>query len=695
MRSGRRERLLARAVRDKFRGPGWDRLRKAGESGDQSVVDALWACWLDRDPHDALLRALRSWGRPARGDRRARSVVALGGGTRPGGERTALLAAALVRDHPIGAIARDLLARTTDPDVLRDALGTALDAGPGAPLAGVLAARDDLPRDPPALAELFLVTGRGARYRALDPDGTHLARAYAAAGEHRRERLREAMLRAGDLDVVRVVTARDRDAGLGAGERRDLARALLESRRWEEAWRTAKRLPLADAAAVARALPAGWRPAPADRRVLALLRAAPPRLHDHVAVLADADRRTVRVGGLADRLVEAGAFSPDARFMVVGHLHRGMPSDPRTVQVFTLDGGVASSAGRHVVDGGTPRFALTEHGAAIAPEHDERAVWWLPFADRRPERLPVRDRVTHLAPVPGGFVVAGVTDDREVRLHRFDRAGRPSPDGPLTVADLPFLTAFPPARIAARADFAWAYEVFADPVGGRVAFHSRAPKRIVVIEPDARVVADSAAGHARQGSPWARATPGCFTAPDRLFSDGRLIACTPDGGLRDVAVLAPRPHDTVGAVVHLPATGELLGASPGRPYAPGTAWYADATTLEPVRDPRPPAGLPARAVWATPDGAVHAVGRETVTVVDEAVRAAAGPAVRPLDELTAADLGVLADLRRRARPGASALRTVVGLLHDVLEAAPVGADVALGGASAPAGGPDDIALGGT
>ncbi|MEV5826334.1 hypothetical protein AB0L25_12220 [Spirillospora sp. NPDC052242] len=690
MRSGRRERLLARAVRDGFQGPAWERLRKAGDSGDQGVIDALWARWLDRDPHDELLRALRSWRRPARGDRRARSLVALGGGTRPGGERAALLAAALVEDHPLGTIARDLLARTTDPDLLRDALAAALDAGPGAPLAAVLAGRDDLPHDPAALAELFLVTGRHARYRALDPDGTHLARAYATAGGPRRERMREAMLRAGDLDAVRVVADRDRGAGLGVGERRDLAHALLENRRWEEAWRLAKRLPLADAAAVARALPAGWRPAPADRRVLALLRAAPSRLHAHVAVVADADRRTVPVSGL----VEAGAFSPDARFMVVAHVGRAQPTDPCTVQVFTLDGGVATFAGRHVVDGGTPRFALTEHGAAIAPEHDERNVWWLPFADGRMERLPVDDRVTHLAPVPGGFVAAALTGDRKVRLHRFDRAGRPSPDGPLTTADLPFLTAFPPNHSVDPVTFAWSYEVFADPVSGRVAFHSRAPLRIVVIEPDGRVVADSENGHARQGSPWAPTTPGCFTAPDRLFTDGRLIACTPDGGLRDIAALTPHLHESVGAVVHLPATGELLGASPSRLYTPGTAWYADAATLEPVPGPRPLSGLPARAVWATPDGTVHAAGRDAVTLVDEAVRAAAAPAVRPLDELTAADLGVLADLRRRTPPGRSAFRTVVDLLHDVLEATPIGADVELGEASAPVAGPDDIALGG-
>lgn len=691
MRSGRAGRLLSRAVRDGFGGRSWARLRAAGERGDQTVIDVLWADWLDGEPRAEVLDALTSWGRPASGTRRSRSLVVVGGdapGTEP--PHRTLIDAACGTAHPIGTIARDRIARTSDPTLLRQALTAALQHPHGRPLADLLADRDDLPHDRPALAELFLITARHHRYRALDPDGSLLTTAYEAADERRRERLREAMLKAGDLDVVRLVAARDRVGDLDVAQRRDLARRLLDGRRWEQAWRLAKRLPLADAADVARALPAGWRPAPADRRLLALLRAAPSRLHAHVAVIADAGRRTVPVGGL----VEAGAFSPDARFMVVAHVGRALPTDPCTVQVFTVDGGVATFAGRHVVDGGTPRFALTEHGAAIALKYDERNVWWLPFADGRMERLPVDDRVTHLAPVPGGFVAAALTGDRKVRLHRFDRAGRPSPDGPLTAADLPFLAAFPPNHSVDPVTSAWSYEVFADPVSGRIAFHSRKPKRIVVIEPDGRIVADSEAGHARQGSSWVPTTPGCFTAPDRLFTDGRLIACTPDGGLRDVAVLAPRLHESVGAVVHLPATGELLGASPSRLYTPGTAWYADAATLEPVPGSRPLSGLPARAVWATPDGSVHAAGRDAVTFVDEAVRAAAAPAVRPLDELTAADLSVLADLRRRTPPGGSAFRTVVDLLHDVLEATPIGADVELGEASAPVAGPDDIALGG-
>jgi hypothetical protein len=135
------------------------------------------------------------------------------------------------------------------------------------------------PDDPPARAALFVLTGQVDRYRALDPDGALLARAYRHGQQRLRRRLRAAMTEVEDLDLVRVLT------GDGQGkrvitpvEREYLVRHLAGRRAWPSLWNLVLALPLVHAVQAARALD-GWRP-PGERD---------RALFEHLAAVRPAD----------------------------------------------------------------------------------------------------------------------------------------------------------------------------------------------------------------------------------------------------------------------------------------------------------------------------------------------------------------------------------------------------------------------
>ncbi|MBE1530266.1 hypothetical protein [Actinomadura algeriensis] len=702
MRSGRAGRLLRRAVRDGFRGRAWEHLLAAGANGDRAVVDALWGAWFDGDPREELLDVLMSWGRPMSGPRNrlSRTLLEDDAALSPK-RRTLLIEVALVSDHPMGALARDRIARTSEPSLLREAVATALGtAGGGHRLAEALADRDDLPSAPVLLAELFLVGGRFDRYRALDPDGSLLARAYEGAGGPRRERMRAAMLRAGDLDVVRVV-ARDRVADLDVEQRRDLARGLLDAERWDQARRMAGRLPLADASRVVRALPDGG----THDALRAALRALPPDLDELLTALDDIAVLEIPI---PPGPVLAGAFSPDDRTMAVVCAKRipgaGTATEGHAVLlVSALDGSVLASWDTDFGHG-VPEVRMTTRGIAVR-HRDGPAISWFDLATNSERRIPRGFRATHLARVPGALVAVEATPETGIRLRRLAEDGRAAPDGrPYPAAPLlPGLSGSAAGPIDPRPPFT----VFEDAASGRIAFHHRdSGVRAVVDGSTGRVLADSRVRDDRLPTPDGYAAAGvvggCFTAPDRIVTGRGLYRVTEDGGFTELAIVPPGVGETgfFFNPVFVPAWRELAGLSTAAPGSvpPGNVAYRGAETLEIRSGPHPVIAVHRDALWSAPAADLLAIGSRGgliggVTVIRAEVAFARELARRPLDELTPADLRALAERRhRRDRP--AALRRTIGLLHDVLAVTPIGIDVELGDPSASVAGPDDIALGG-
>ncbi|OLT12853.1 hypothetical protein BJF79_21410 [Actinomadura sp. CNU-125] len=662
MRSGRAGRLLRRAARNGFRGRDWEHLLAAGAAGDATVVDTLWGAWFDGDPRAELLAALMSFGRPMSGPRNRLSRTLLEDDDALSGKRRGLLIeVAIVSDHPMGALARDRIARTSEPSLLREGIAAALAAGTGRgrPLAGLLAARDDLPNAPVLLAELFLVGGRFDRYRALDPDGSLLATAYERAGPDRRERMRDAMLRAGDLDVVRVVAARDRVADLDVEQRRDLARGLLDGGRWEQAWRMAQRLPLADAARVVRELPDDRRSGGPGDAFRARLRAIPENLDELLTALDDTALLQVP---MPPGPVLAGAFSPDGRAMAVVCAKRipgaGTATDGHAVLlVSALDGSVLASWDTDVGHG-VPDVRMTTRGIAVR-HRDGSAISWFDLAANSGHRIPPGFRATHLARVPGALVAVEATPETGIRLRRITEDGRAAPDGrPYPAAPLlSGLSGTPPGPIDPRPPIT----VFEDAASGRIAFHHRdSGVRAIVDGPTGRVLADSRVRDDRLPAPDGYAAAGvvggCFTGPDRIVTGRGLYRVTEDGGFTELAFVPPGVGETgfFFDPVFVPAWRELAGLSTAAPgsLSPGNVAYRGAETLELRRGPHPVIGVHRDALWSAPAADLFAIGSRGgliggVTVVRAEPGFVRELARRPLDELTPA---VPARPRRAAAP---------------------------------------------
>ncbi|MEV1083920.1 hypothetical protein AB0I98_37875 [Streptomyces sp. NPDC050211] len=126
---------------------------------------------------------------------------------------------------------------------------------PGPDVLDLLAAA---PAEPADRAAYLTLIGQGAQRQALDPDGSFLALAYRAAAPEVRERLRTVMAAEGDADVIRVVVSgdqRDRIAEMSDGELDYLGHQLAEHRRWDELRRLIRDLPVTKAVAAAQLLP--------------------------------------------------------------------------------------------------------------------------------------------------------------------------------------------------------------------------------------------------------------------------------------------------------------------------------------------------------------------------------------------------------------------------------------------------------
>jgi hypothetical protein len=136
------------------------------------------------------------------------------------------------------------------------------------------------PRDPAGRAAFYAITGQGAQRRALDPEGTLLAAAYRQARWNNQPVLREALIAAGDVEVLRKI------AGSGAGawfleltgaEWDGLTARLAGHRDWAGLWKLARDVPVLRAASTVAAIDRGWQPdSHRDRELLTLLAGCDP-----------------------------------------------------------------------------------------------------------------------------------------------------------------------------------------------------------------------------------------------------------------------------------------------------------------------------------------------------------------------------------------------------------------------------------
>ncbi|OLT36508.1 hypothetical protein BJF79_31135 [Actinomadura sp. CNU-125] len=317
------------------------------------VLDALWSEWLD-DPAESLPESLpeflRRWGRPA-GDPRhgPLSVIALASDANELGasrHRAELRHVLRLTGHPLAIGTARRLAALAAPELLNEIYDAAAE-NPG--LARFCVGHGVVPADPPRRALFYLRTGHLEQRRALDPDGSLLALGYAAATGAERAQAREAMLGAGELDLVRVIvggraplptgtgTASRRGSRIGevsAEEIRYLAERLADRREWDELWTFVRDFPVTTCVDLVRLFD-GWAPREdADRALFSRLRRFPlQKAESGMARIRDRAPATVLHTGsvLVGRSIDL-SFAPDGPFLAVGGDKAGV-CDLRTSRV--------------------------------------------------------------------------------------------------------------------------------------------------------------------------------------------------------------------------------------------------------------------------------------------------------------------------------------------------------------------------
>jgi hypothetical protein len=597
-------------------------------------LDDAWGRWLAK-ADDRLADLLWEWGRPAISAHESHlaSVVALGPPTlsmSAPAHRHALIELAHRTDHPIGDAARATVLAAGDEDLIdRICRQAGHDGADG--LAAFCVEHRLAPADPVRRAAFLLLTGQASRYRAADPDGSMLAMAYQAADVSDRRRLREAMVRAGDLDVMRVLIgpgSPDRPGRLSAAERRFLSIQLAERRAWSQLWALLRELPLLDAAEAARSFEDGWQPATeAGRRLFARLRSADL---DLLAKLAGRDRngRAGMVRGHHGRQlartrvattgeVLACAVSPDSRQVAL--MVQPSPYGPRVdLRVFDLLGDEWVEVYEDV---GGPWSAqelrrggrLLHLGDAVVGCRRLRGVGTWPYSEvlerfaAGPARVLCQVRGNFaLAPTTGGFVALDADADfvhptvREARhLWFFTTSGE-------------LVRKVPLGDLGVRPGFGSRAEVLdVDPVTRRLALGGS--DGLTILDPTADRIVDRWSSVARKRTV-AASSPAVghhgvwFAGPDRLVTadgDSRLRSWSlHDGRLgRDTADEQPdRPDRRHGDG---PPAGELAFV----PAAARVEWTpVRRAPLDWVDGPHGLAGVPGLRLWGSPGRDLYLLG---------------------------------------------------------------------------------------
>lgn len=278
--------------------------------------------------------------------------------------RVGVVAAAAVRDHPVGHAARNKIVANADPDLISEVCRAACsDVG----LAAFCAEQGFEPRDAVDAARFSALTDRD-RHRALDPDGSLLARAYGSSHAAERDLIRAAAVEWGDQGLLRRLI----DAELPVLHSRETAdpRAadLAALGDWPTLWRLASRLSTLDMVGLTASIPQGWTPqGDPDRRIHAAARALrdvpPPYEADVVTIVS---RR---------------------RSGIVRNFHR-VSTAANGTQIAVIDGHVTPA--NPLPDLSVVVFAAGDHDPVVTYPHDSA--------------MPAHDQLLHLS---GDVTLAG------------------------------------------------------------------------------------------------------------------------------------------------------------------------------------------------------------------------------------------------------------------------------------------------
>ncbi|OLT36506.1 hypothetical protein BJF79_31125 [Actinomadura sp. CNU-125] len=525
-----------------------------------------------------------------------------------------------MRGHPLRDIAARKARALNDRAFVEDVCERA-EGNTG--LAAVCAEYGFAPRDPVTRAAFYLLTGQPRQYRALDPDGSLLALAYLARPEGGRERLREAMLTAGELDLVRVIVGdgftqptntrptsrrRSRIAAMPDGEVRYLAEQLARRGAWNDLWSLVKDVPIATGAALF-ALFDDWTPGDDDeRRLFTLFReadraAVASGLRDGGGPLWRAARRArLRFRHSVDDI----SFAPDGPFLAVaGRAGVVGVFDLRTARlverydwfdspvgtVLHLGGGVVLAGERGVHGTGPCRVVRCENGT---------------------------DRVLHSGlgsitslALTGGGTYAGGTRDGELLLG----------------------DATDPARVVPVTEFGlglrqWPRRIIAHRASGRLALLGRS---VHLIDPATGHAAGAHAGRAVQ-------SVGFVDAETVVCADTRgwTILLRVEDGHR-VPVRNAQIRGCAGLGV-LPVSGQVVVTD-----RLGDLHFLDGATLKTVDVHRSPSGGKPTGLTVSPGGEFLAAGYGDgrVDLFDLRLREVPAIVPRPVADLVPRDLGAV------------------------------------------------------
>lgn len=521
-------------------------------------------------------------------------------------------------------------------------------------------------------ALFFVLTGQAALHRAHDPDGSLLATGYRGASETTRTALRQAMLDAGNLDLVRAVVVDRPERARTAEEIDYLARRLADAREWGQLWRLAREAPLVPAVA-AMGLFDGWRPA--EQALFARLAAARPA---EVAAAAEA----VESGGLTQiPQVYANdvSFAPDHSQLAISGFDSNfevyaLPGCRRITQ--SLQHGVRMGPVLHLGDeiivAERDKYGFHDPGRLIRYRGARRTVVW---TGRYPH-----DVARILVKVGAGFVAATgdglLPGERQIRLNGQPPLGLWSGD----------------------------FRLAAEPGSGRLALGRHDGRDLVILDEELRLVARYEGDEYGEVG---RLDDVVFAGPDQLITlgkDGAVCLWRRAGDTLEVMATAqaagvfpvPFKHPDTNApwkvdVPRLCALPEFgLVAAVG--YR-GVVVCLRADTLGLADLPRELAEDPVDGLWSSEDGRYLAIARANgrLDVRDLRLRDVADVVPKPMGSMSIDDLAAVTAVQRRDLDIETG--ELFGLLQTCLEHR-LATEIQLGTAAGHHAEADDIALGG-
>jgi hypothetical protein len=603
------------------------------------VVDAIWDAWL-ADADEAVWDLLRQKGRYARRHLDL-SMAILDDGIPDAG---VIVWAAAREGHPLAGMARRrILASRADREFVNEVHREAL----AHPSVAAFCAENGLAPVPPddlvPRAAFLLVHRLSEQYRAADPEGALLARAYQDGDFTDRDEIREAMGELGDLELIRTVIGErpryPRSDQMPDSLHEDvgyLGEQYAERGEWDRLWRLALDAPLADAVALVRHL-TGWSPQDdAGRALLGRLAAITPDAVEEAGARLLAARR-VELEGYFEPPKYAAFAADNSRVVMAGKFSRYPPADLVSVD-FSL------GAAFHLPSGKRSGFIRPRDLPLLAQVGDMADLPLIPDPDTGAGYGGSSLVLTRGVPYRGGYLVRGESVSEEHGAW-MSWGQPPVPVTPGTLGlpgDLPGW----PLRV----------EIAADPVHNVLAAYG---PRLLVLRDGRGPVRAREADLADVGA----VRDAVFCGPGRLItvsgrSEGDWVIDELRCWRREGNHLSPgpaRPGIDFWCLTALPAYGVVIA---------GGRWFT-ADTLQEIEAPYGMStgrGVSHPAVWASPDGTYLAVRTRQYQP---------GSQRFPGGSVEIHDIGSSADLRLLRAPMGDAtpadLHTLDGASSDVID----------------------------